>query len=158
MRSNTTVHFRPYDKRDTEPSRESVWRKGLSGTAAVVFVLMSACAVPGSQSSAPQIPRCTTLIAQALTSPNAVVVGVYNCLTPTLASAANITSDNDFQVIAQQTPVYTSYRYVDKTVQGYYFEFSSDSKPTGCFRFHLDGTGHIDHVASGAGPCPHPLP
>ncbi|SRR5258708_6915715 len=121
--------------------------------------LLTACANPFARSAAASsVPRCATLQAQALVSPNAPVAGVFDCLSTELAQTAGFTSDTDIQLIAAQEPVFTSYRYLGHTATGYYFEFSARNVVAGCFRFHVDASGHVDKAGSKQGACPLPLP
>jgi hypothetical protein len=125
---------------------------------ALVGFALTACASPIPSHRDTAIPRCAELQARALISPNAPVVGSFACLDSSIAEANHFTSDADLQAIAAAPPVYTSYRYLGHTLNGYYFEFSSDQTVAGCFRFHVDTKGTIDKVASKSGACPHPLP
>jgi hypothetical protein len=129
------------------------------GALACLLVLATGCSLSGSGNSAtqPAYPRCAGVLAQALISPNTPVAGSYACIDPGLASASHITSDVDMQTIAQQAPVYTAYRYVGHTTNGYYFEFSTSTDPA-CVRLHFNLTGHLDHANHAAGVCPQPLP
>jgi hypothetical protein len=133
-------------------------RLGLASVAlACAALLATACSLSGNSAKQPAYPRCAGVLAQALISPNTPVAGSYACIDPGLASASHITSDADMQTIAQQAPVYTAYRYVGHTTNGYYFEFSTSTDPA-CVRLHFNLTGHLDHANHAAGVCPHPLP
>lgn len=116
-----------------------------------------ACGPSRAHAAAP-VPRCATLEARALTSPNAPVAGAFACLAPDLAQRSGLSSDADIQAIAASEPVYTSYRYLGHTTKGYYFEFSAGNVAAGCGRFHIDDHGQVDRVGSGEGACPRPLP
>src|SRR5436190_19600981 len=108
--------------------------------ALVVALMLSACAMPGSKSTAANgPPRCADLVAHAMTTQAPQPVnGAYACMAASLASSASqlgITDDASFAQFAESEPVYTAYKYVGKSADQkadpvwYYFELT----PQICF-------------------------
>lgn len=91
-----------------------------------------------------------------MASPGVAIPGSFACLSPSLAARSGMSGDQDMADFAAQPPVFTSYHYVGSTTLGYYFQMSGSDGP-GCFRFHIDSAGLIDHWAYASVTCPSPL-
>jgi|SRR5579859_2088452 len=121
----------------------------------VVMVAVITLIAPIPAPPAPATPPCAVLEARQMAS-TTPIAGSFACLEASFAATSQISSDADVAAIAAQPPLYTSYRYLGHTASGYYFQFQGDT--VGCFRFHVDTQGLVDHVGFRGAACPQPLP